>query len=456
MITLRDYQQSLVDSVRGAYRKHRSVCMVAPTGAGKSVVFGYITENAVAKGKRVLILAHRRKLIHQTSKYFSVPYSYIMRGEEFNPDSPVHLATVQTLSRRLDKLNISPDLIVVDEGHLAVSEAYKTIYDRFPMARILVVTATPERGDGRGLGEICDAMVVGVPMKWLVQNGYLVPVRVFAPTLIDVSDVPTVKGEFDAEAVSALIDKPTIHGDILAHYRLLAQGRTTLAFANTVKESKRLAQLFRDNGYRAESLDAGDDDEWKDAVLARLQAGELDVVFNCQLYIEGLDIPEIDCVMDTSATQSVTRYLQKIGRGMRPADGKKDMLYIDFTANYLRHGMPAQQREWTLNGRVKKPRDHPDNIPVRQCPACFAAFEPQDHCPECGVIIPKKERKIKTKHGWLTEVQIEEIEIKKKRDNIELWKAKTLEDFLKIAEARGYQRGWAYMRWKLKQISSKK
>lgn len=458
-IQLRDYQQQLVDDVRAAFKGNRGVCMVLSTGGGKTATFTYIAENAAAKQKYTLIIAHRRKLIHQTSKGFDVPYSYIMQGEEFVPDSMVHLATVQTISRRLDRLNISPDLIVVDEAHLGLSAAYMKVYEKFPLAKLLLVTATPERSDGRGLGEVCQKMVIGIPMKELVRLGHLVPVRVFAPTLVDVSNVPTVKGDYDAGAVSALIDKPTVHGDILAHYRLLATGRTTMAFANTVKESKRLAELFRDNCIRAESLDAGVDDEFKDAVLARLQRGELDVVFNCQLYIEGLDIPEIDCIMDVSATQSVTRYLQKIGRGMRPSYGKKDMLYIDFTANYLRHGMPAQHRKWSLQGRVKKPRDHPDNIQVRQCSACFAAFEPQDHCPECGVIIPKKERKIKTKHGWLTEVQIEEIELNKKRDKMEEWKAKTLEDFLKIAEARGYQRGWAFMRWSLKkkkQTSSRK
>lgn len=450
MIILRPYQQRLVDAVRASYGAGKqSVCMVAPTGSGKGVCLSYIALNAVEKGKRILILAHRRKLVRQIATYMTGSFSYIMDKFEHNALAPIQLATVQTLARR--DTSFTPNLIVVDEGHLGTSASYRAIYAKYPHAKRLIVTATPEGTGGVGLKDICDDLVSSISMCELIDMGYLVRTRVFAPPVVDVSNVRTVGSDYDAEAVAALIDKPTVHGDVLQHYRLLAMGRITLAFCNTVAESVRMAQLFRDNSIPAESLDSSNDDDYKDAVLDRLARREIAVVFNCALFIEGLDLPCIDCVMDLAATQRLTRYLQKIGRGTRPAFEKVDNLYIDFTANYLRHGMPAQDREWSLEWQIKKKKDHPDNIQVRQCPECFAAFLPQDHCPECGIIIPVKPRKIKYKGAWLTEIEIEAIELKKKHDNMELWKARTLEDFLKIARERGYEKGWAYMRYKLKQ-----
>jgi superfamily II DNA or RNA helicase len=457
-IILRDYQTDLVEAVRASYGAgYRSVCMVASTGFGKTVCFIYITNNATLKGKRTLIIAHRRKLVTQTAEYISSPFSYIMAGREYNPDVLIQVASIQTLVRRLDTLDFTPDFIIADEGHLAASDSYKRVYERFPQARRLIVTATPELFSGRGMREICDSMVVGIGMKELIRRGSLVKTRVIAPPIVDVSGVATVNGDYDAEAVAAIIERPTIHGNILQTYREWALDRVTLAFCNTVAESIRMAALFNANGIAAESLDANSDDDWKEAVLERLEGGDIAVLFNCALYIEGLDIPAINCIIDLAATHRVTRYLQKIGRGTRPADGKVDNLYIDTTGNWLRHGMPAQDRDWTLDGMVrrKKVEEHPDNLTIRQCPACYAVFETAEHCPECGVIIPVKQRKIKTKDGWLTEIEIEEIDLKKRNDKMEEWKAVTMGDWLAIAGKRGYAKGWAYMRYNLKKGKKK-
>lgn len=448
-MSLRPHQVQALADLRAAYAAgRRAPVLVMATGGGKTHTSAEIIRSAVDKGKRVWFMAHLREILITTSDKLTaeqIPHSFIMAGRDHDPDQPVQVVMVQTAVRRLAKLP-KPDLIVIDECHLAVAATYRQVVEAVGNPHLLGLSATPARLDGRGLGEMFDILVQSCDTAELQGQGLLVPVRYYAPSRPDLTGVRTFAGEYAQGQLADAMNKPSITGDAVAHYRRLAHGRPCVVFCTNVRHAEDTAQTFREAGYRAVAISGETATDERTGALDRLRAGEIDVVVNCQLWVAGVDCPAISCIIMLAPTKSLTKYLQSIGRGLRTAPGKTDCIVLDHAGNAFTHGLPAEPREWTLDGAKKRARDAEAIEPVRQCERCYFVHSPAPHCPNCGHIHPIKERKLRQTEGELAEL----TEIKRK-ERQEVGRARTVEELRKIAEERGYKMGWVYQQMRIKQ-----
>lgn len=378
-MTLRPYQARDAARIRQAWRDGaRRVLYVLPTGGGKTVTFTTLAQEQTGQ---TLIAAHRRELIRQASAKLTVPHGIIMPGEPFRPEFPIQVGSIQTVIRRLDRLP-KFDLIIPDEAHHAVSKEWRALFESQPQARVLGVTATPERLDGTGLAEAFDVMIEGPSIAELTADGYLVPARVFVPPgAQDSAGLKSRMGDFAAEDVADRMDKPSITGDVVGHYGKHAPGVPAVAFCATVAHARHVAEAFTKEGWNAACVYGDMPDAERDAALKGLVDGTVTVLTSCDLIGEGLDIPNIGAVIMLRHTQSLVLCRQQMGRGLRPAPGKTHLVCLDHVGNALRHGLPQAPCVWSLAGVEKKARTAPI---VRQCPECYAAHPPAPVCPCCG------------------------------------------------------------------------
>jgi DNA repair protein RadD len=444
-IDLRDYQGTAVGAVRSSYaRGCRAVLLTAPTGSGKTVMFSYIAQSAVAKGGRVLILAHRQELIRQTSETleaFGVAHGLIAPGRP-ETDHAVQVASVQTIVRRLDRLDWQPTLIVVDEAHHATpTTGHGRVLAHFDQARVLGVTATPQRLDGQGLGVVAggffDDLVLGPTVQELVDARYLSRPVVYAPPgAPDLSGLRSIGGDFSQGELAAAMDRPAITGNSVEHYRKHCPGQPAICFCASVAHAEHVADAFKLAGYQATSIDGNMNDATRAERIADLGNGALQVLTSCEIVSEGTDIPVVAAAILLRPTQSLGLYLQQVGRALRPFPGKTHATILDHVGSCHRHGLPDDDRVWTLEGRKRRKTDPDPDLAIRQCPSCYTVHKPAPSCPSCGHVYPVKSRILEQVDGELAEIQSTAAKQEQKA-------AKSLEDLRRIAAARGYKPSWA-------------
>ena len=372
MIALRPYQTELVEKIRFEFAKHRRVLAVAPTGAGKTVTFAYITLNAMQKNRRVFVVAHRAEIVEQISgalDAMGVRHGRIQPGHTMT-DHPVQVAMIQTLARRLDKIT-RPDLLVVDEAHHGVAGTWQTVCEAWAGIRILGVTATPERLDGEGLGAAFDAMVVGPNMHDLINAGFLAKYRYLAPPeRADLSGIKTRMGDFAVDELAAAMDKAVVTGSAVEHYRQHLGGRPAVAFCVTVQHAEHVAEEFRAAGFRAASVDGAMEKRQRREIIAGIGDGTYQVLTSCELISEGVDIPVVAGAILLRRTQSLGMYLQQVGRALRLKPDGGDAVILDHVGNIHLHGMPDAPREWSLDAKKRKPAA----VGVTTCEECYRVF----------------------------------------------------------------------------------
>lgn len=451
-VTLRPYQARAVEAVRQSYRAGaRAPLLVVPTGGGKTVIFSHITGNALGSGRSVLILLHRRELIRQTAQKLAaagVPHGIIAPGHTPRREA-VQVASVQTLGRRLsDNRFAAPDLIVIDEAHHAIAGQWKAVLDAWPQAKVLGVTATPERMDGRGLGTavggVFDDLVMGPTVAELVAQGHLTDTVVYAPPHApDLSRVRTRGGDYDAAALRAAMEVPSITGDAVAHYAKHAPGQPAILFATSVQHAEAMAQVFRAQGWRAVAASGETPAKDRDAAIQGLATGAVQVLCACDLISEGLDVPAVSAVILLRPTKSLALYLQQVGRGLRPAEGKRHLVVLDHAGNTQRHGLVTMDREWSLRGRVK--REAQDRDPQR-CDGCRAFLPGRGRaCEGCGWFeeaAPRPPSELLHIPGELRNVTQEARNWGRQRRLEEVLAEASDADLPAIAAARGYKPGW--------------
>ena len=445
--TLRPYQQELVQQIRDAFsRRHRAVLAVLPTGAGKTVCFSYITEQAAARGNRTGILVHRAELLRQSSAsldQMGVPHGLIAANRAMDLSQRVQVASVHSLARRLHKLPRDFfQLLVVDEAHHSNAGTWAKVLDHFSSARVLGVTATPVRSDGRGLGEWYSEMVQGPSAAWLTDNGYLAPAKVFAPPGFNVSGLRKRMGDYDMKQAGELLEQGQAMGDCLAHYRKHLNGNTAIAFCCSVAHAEAVAEWFNRHGVRAASIDGKMDAPTREHLLSELGAGTLKVLTSCELIGEGVDVPSVGGCILLRPTQSVALHLQMIGRCLRPQPGKTAVI-LDHVGNTLpeRLGHHLEPRPWTLEGVPKRQREAVPSVKV--CPSCFCSMpSASQKCPECGHQFVAERRELEHVAGELVEVDPAQVARQKKREQAT---ATTLEDLIEVGKRRCMKnpRGWA-------------
>lgn len=449
-MNLRYYQENIVTDSRRAYAEGaRAPLVCSPTGSGKTVITSYITQGAIEKGRRSWIIAHRKELITQSSatlSKFGIPHGLVKAGMKQDLSPLAQVCSIQSLIARHERMP-SPDFILIDECHHAVSGSYRTIIDRYPQAKLLGFTATPSRLDGRGLGEVFDRIIMGPSVLELMMEGYLSPARYYAPPKkVDLTGVPRRRGDFATKQLEAAMNRPTITGDAVAHYAKFCDGAPALVFCVSVPHAEEVAAAYRAAGYRAASVDGSLPDAVRDERINGLANGTYQVITSCDLIGEGLDVPIVTAAQLLRPTDSLILHLQQIGRVLRPADGKDHAVILDHVGNLQRHGFAETSREWSLDPITKRNVNAAE--PVRECPQCFAAFQPAPACPFCGFEFPvdeSKSRKIKEEEGSLSEVKDEEKQAQMKKRRMEEGACRSFEDFVELGERRGYRspRGWA-------------
>jgi DNA repair protein RadD len=435
---LRPRQIKALDDLRNAYASGaRAPILVAPTGFGKTATAAEIVRLSISKGRKVWFLAHLREILDDTSQRLiraNIPHGQIKAGTHTDYTKPVQVIAVQTAVRR-PRLP-RPDLIIVDECHLAVAESYRKVIAAAGNPLLMGLTGTPQRLDGRGLGEVFDCLVPTCSSAELIHEGLLAPVRVYAPPAVDLSGLRTRAGEYDQGQASEILSRPAVVGDALSHWKKLCAGRRGVAFCTTVAHAQAVADQWQRAGYRAMAVHGGSDDAERREAILGLRAGRLDLVACAQLWIAGVDVPEIDAVIWLRPTQSLTAWLQGNGRGLRIAPGKRDLLILDHVNNCRRLDHPLAVHEWTLDGKRKRDRDAAPSCKV--CPQCFAtSASTVQVCRECGhVFAPQERRELQQVDGELVEMAARE----RKREQ---GGARDLEALRELAQQRGYKRGWA-------------
>lgn len=403
----------------------------------------------MSRGLRVLIVTHRQEILDQISRTLTaweVPHGVLTAGRRIPGGYQVLVASIATLVRQIEG-SPEPDLIIIDEAHHSCAGTWVKLFAGYPKSRVLGVTATPERLDGRGLGDFFDDMVLGPSVSWLIQNGYLARPRYFSPMhLMDTTGIRMKGGDFDKKQVAEVVDKPTITGDAVEHYRRICPGVRAIVFAISIEHATHVRDQFWGAGIPSAVIDGTMGGEQRRKILDDFDSGRVRVLTSCELVSEGFDLPAVGAAILLRPTASLALHLQQIGRSLRPADGKSCAYILDHVGNCVRLGLAEETREWSLDGHSAKKRTRIALLDTRQCPNCFAIFCGAK-CPQCGEVRESKAREIAQEEGRLIELDAKEA-LQKRLRKVEEKKAKTLEDFQAIGRARGYKPQWAFWRWK--------
>jgi len=464
---LYDYQLKAVDECRKAFRdKNRRVLLVAPTGSGKTVMFAHIAQQSSRLGNRVVICAHREELLDQISETltkFEVAHGFVASTRKTIEQGLVTVASVQTLVNRLDTIN--PALIVLDEAHHAVAGSWRKIINAYPKAKLLGVTATPERLDGSGLGDIFEEMVLGPQVKELQEIERLSTVKYFCPHTVDPDALAKRHGDYVTGDAAELM-MPTgnigkVTGKAIEEYAKRADGHRAVVFCVNILHAQRVAAQFCEAGYRWAFLDSTLTEEARKQIVADFKSGVLQGVSSCDIISEGFNLPEASVAILLRPTKSLALYMQQVGRVLRVADGKLHATVIDHVSNVGKdyegewvenHGFIEDERFWSLDG---KPRTKESIIPCKRCPECYA-LNPISAliCSECGHEFEIKESApAQPDGGVLAEVDVAKIVAartiedwleKAKYHEVLAW-ARTEEQLKKVADIKGYKSGWAHV-----------
>jgi superfamily II DNA or RNA helicase len=360
-LTLRDYQQNLIDRLYRQQERGRSKVMIqSPTGSGKSKLFSQLAIDArVGFKKRVLILAHTEELVLQNAahleSYLPGQVGIIKAGVKKSYHSPVQSASIQTIVNRLDKVG-NFDLVIHDEAHHCSSNTSRKIIEHYHSqgAKIVGLTATPIRTDGKGFDDIFEVLETGISTAELIAKGYLS--RYFLQS--DPRPMQTTtrlkNGDYDLEDLARLNNAKELAGGLVANYLEHANGGSCIVFAINLEHSIEIAKNYNEAGIPAIHLDAKTDKETRRSALAKLAAGEIKVISNVGLFGEGVDVPSLNCVQIARPTKSIGLHLQMLGRVLRMAEGKELGLILDHTDNCVMLGLPDDAWEWKLEGKPKK------------------------------------------------------------------------------------------------------
>lgn len=341
-MNLRPYQLAAKAAVFEQWESVDKTLLVLPTGTGKTIVFSAVTEECVRQGKRVLILAHRGELLAQAAdKLYKTTglKSAVEKAEQSCLGSfyRVTVGSVQTLMREKRLKGFSAnyfDTIIIDEAHHAISESYQNVLRHFPAAKVLGVTATPDRGDMKDLGSVFESLAYEYTLPQAIKEGYLSPIKaVTIPLTLDISGVATQAGDFKASDIDTALD-PYLYQIADEMLKYCAE-RKTVVFLPLVKTSQKFRDILNERGFRAAEVNG--ESEERAEILEAFDKGKYNVLCNSMLLTEGWDCPSVDCVVVLRPTKVRGLYCQMVGRGTRLCEGKTELLLLDFLWHTERH-----------------------------------------------------------------------------------------------------------------------
>lgn len=342
---LRPYQQEAKDAIFAQWGQGvDKTLLVLPTGCGKTIVFAKVTEDCVRNGNRVLILAHRGELLEQAADKIRKATGLGCATEKAEESClgswfRIVVGSVQSLMRekRLSQFEEDYfDTIIIDEAHHCLSDSYQRVLGHFPQAKVLGVTATPDRGDMKNLGAFFQSLAYEYTLPRAIKEGFLSPIKaVTIPLQLDLSGVTVQSGDFSAGSLGTALD-PYLHqiADEMVSY---CMERKTVVFLPLIKTSQKFRDILNEKGFRAAEVNGDSDDRAE--ILAAFDRGEYNVLCNSMLLTEGWDCPSVDCIVVLRPTKVRSLYCQMVGRGTRlsPETGKDHLLLLDFLWHTERH-----------------------------------------------------------------------------------------------------------------------
>lgn len=417
-ISLRPYQKDLLSGIYESWKTHDNVIAYLQTGGGKTLTFMEMIKQLQCWDFYVVIIMRRRPLIMQNIPILDnngIDHGvYMADHRRYSPSKKVQLCSIDTLGARdsfphVDKDNV---VVIIDESHdcTPTGRKYAKIIEAYKGKKIVGFTATPFSDNS-----FFQDVVNPISALELMEQGYLVPAKIYAPDVIDVSSVSVDRmGNFNDEELFDVCSKSQIVGDIVKNWKKYGQNRRTILFAVNIEHSKMLCDAFNNAGIKAVHCDKDTKDSDRKRALESIRNDEAKILCNVNIFSTGLDLVEIECIIFARPTRSLIYYLQALGRGLRTAlhIGKTDCIIIDSAGNGIRFGSPYKSRDVVL-GKNTKPKGDIEDINVRICKQCFYQFKATEKiCPECGFINPKITRKgYEEVDGELVEIHLSEKEM---------------------------------------------
>lgn len=420
-----------------------------------------IARRTTDKNNRVMFLIHRKEVLDQavaTFKNQGVNSNLLIAG------------MVQTLTRKIDKLP-EPQLILVDEAHHVLAKSYQRILNKFPNAIVLLFTATPIRTGKRQLDEIADDIIVGQSISKLTKKGFLAPFDYYS---IDDIDTQKLKKNSTGDYTNASMDEAVsrkIYGHIVSNYQRLAKNKQAVVYTYSVESAKRIADAFNKTHISAVEVDGTTEDKIRDKYVKQFRDKKIKVLVNVNLFTEGVDLPDVDCVIMARPTKSLALYLQFSMRCLNPRENKKAII-IDHVANWKTFGLPDSDRDWkqaiiTTDKNKRKSNNNEPIFAITQCDFCFAVVKASEvknsKCPICGSPI-KVHTAVQQTDDELKLINdrkrlINEILADKVMQNVANKSVKelhTMKELQAYAKLHKYKRGWVFYQAKMKGLIKRK
>jgi len=468
---LREFQTNAVSMLRQSIGQGKiAPLLVMSTGAGKTRTAAAICKSATEKGKRVLFITPRRGLTLQAEQAFydlGIESGIIMAGIEHDPRHRVEVASMDTIISRLGKDHMTnallgvqaADILIVDEAHLSVSKKRQefllaALAGEYDKRKIVIgLTASPCVNGGGGLGAVYDDLLVPVTMSELIDQGYLVQPRYYAAEKPDLSDVKMTGGEYQADGLGDAFADNVIMGDVVTNWWRIAKDTSTVVFTPTRANAASLVERFIGAGVKAEYLDANTTDEDRAEIYSRVTRGRTKVICNVGIVSLGVDIPRIQTVVMATATKSVAKWMQAVGRALRPYEGKDCAFIIDHGGMSIDAGMGPVEfiTDWSLDDKTTiQDRTESRKIENKEpkeitCKKCKTVFKGRRTCPACGNEMKQKTEEIEYYEADLKEVKRKKVD---KNDKQRVWN-----DCIYTAQYRGLKCGAAAHMYK-KQIGT--
>lgn len=453
---LRGYQKELIDRIRQSLASgHHHIIVQSPPRTGKTVVMAEIARRATDRANSVCFIVHRKEVLDQAKATF--------KEQGVNPNL-LEAGMVQSLTRHVDTMR-PPEVILIDEAHHALAKSYTRILEAFPTAYVLLFTATPVRTGRNQLDQIADDIIVGKSIKELTSQGFLAPFKYYAAKDKDVDDKKLRKSSTGDYVTSSIEDAVShkIYSHTVDEYLAKADGKQAVVYTYSVEAANHLANKFNSRGITAAAIDATTPTQVRDAAVRKFRDQQLKVLVNVNLFTEGIDLPNVDCVIMVRPTMSLALYMQFSMRCLNPRPGKTAVI-IDQVGNWERFGLPNTDRDWKALAKSKAKAAKSlkrGGIQVIQCPDCFGVVEKNEvednTCPLCGYSPLVKKRGYAEQKAELLEItesdQVKRIKkiisdqvlmnvVGKRVDQLQ-----SRQEFEAYAKLHGYKPGWVWYMW---------
>ena len=377
MTELREYQQEMLLRLHKAWRRNRCVMVQMPTGTGKTVVLASLLKALASKDGEcsvddgVLIVAHRQELLEQiratlkasalSSRRAVAPLGKGADAECAPTEFPIFVESIQTLSRHIDEVEIEPALVVIDEAHHALAKTYRALWERWPKARFLGLTATPCRLDGSSFTDLFDVLLQSKDIQWFIKEGWLSDFE-YVSVQPDSDDMRKVRGlrkrgvdgDYQTKEMATVLDVPESIEHLYNTYNIYTRGKKGIVYAIDRAHAQHIAEYYTAKGIRACWIEARTPAEERERMVQEYREGRMDVIVNVDIFSEGFDCPEVEFIQLARPTLSLAKYLQQVGRGMRVTKGKPYVTILDQVGLYQTFGLPTDNRDWNrmFQGRM--------------------------------------------------------------------------------------------------------